>query len=78
MHVEIVNNEMQLLRVSVKPSSSQHMARAFYILLRATKHRSVGSLTFMVLPCLPRETQVAGKIPETQEGGYSSDTLEYF
>ena len=23
----------------------------------------------MVLPCLPRETQVAGKIPETQEGG---------
>ena len=43
-----------------------------------SEHRSVDSLTFMVLPCLPRETQVAGKIPETQEGGYSSDTLEYF
>ena len=48
-----------------------------------TEHSCVSSLTFMVLGSPPScETQVTGKIPEPHdgggEGGYFSDTLEYF
>ena len=47
-----------------------------------TEHSCVSSLTFMVLGSPSCETQVTGKIPEPHdgggEGGYFSDTLEYF
>ena len=63
----------------VQSSQVVNCARAFYC---TTEHRSVGSLTFMVLPCPPHPPPAKLKLPEKSRklrtGGYSSDTLEYF